>query len=159
MPFLVAFWKPIAAIVAVLALLATVAVIKHRYDEARRDEGRAEVRAELAPKLAAAEARAANAEAANVELAANLATLQTTLAEQARAVARLKADTLAAQRATRAAIAKAEAKVAAYAVQVDRLSALAALPRATPLPPDQDAAAADTIMRDVMRGLVAEQMP
>jgi hypothetical protein len=43
MPFLLMFWKPIAAIVAVLALVATVAILKHSYDEHRRDEGRSEV--------------------------------------------------------------------------------------------------------------------
>jgi len=43
MTFLLAFWKPIAAILAVLAVVATVGIMKHRYDERRRDEGRTEI--------------------------------------------------------------------------------------------------------------------
>jgi hypothetical protein len=45
MPFFIAFWKPIAGILLVLALVGTVAFAKHRYDERRRDEGRVEVQA------------------------------------------------------------------------------------------------------------------
>jgi hypothetical protein len=42
---LLSFWKPIAGILAILALMGFVAYEKHHYDEARRDEGRAEVQA------------------------------------------------------------------------------------------------------------------
>lgn len=45
MPFLLAFWKPIVCVLALVALMATIAITKHHYDEARRDEGRAEVQA------------------------------------------------------------------------------------------------------------------
>jgi hypothetical protein len=41
------FWKPIAAIVGVLILLASFFALKHSYDEGRRDEGRAEVQAKF----------------------------------------------------------------------------------------------------------------
>jgi len=43
MPFLLMFWKPIAGVLLVVALVAAVGLTKHRYDEHRRDEGRAEV--------------------------------------------------------------------------------------------------------------------
>lgn len=123
------------------------------------NRGYARAEAELRPKIEAAETRADTAEAANVELQRNLATMQAVLAEQAKAVDRLKRETQAAQNATRAALAKAAATAARHEAEIARLTALAAQPRATPLPPDQDAAAADTILRDVMRGLVAEQLP
>lgn len=44
---LLEFWKPIAALVAIIVLTAAISVAKHRYDEARRDEGRAEVQAKF----------------------------------------------------------------------------------------------------------------
>lgn len=56
MPFLLAFWKPIAAVLIVAALFAAVALAKSSYDERRRDEGREEVRAEMAAAQAAQEA-------------------------------------------------------------------------------------------------------
>jgi len=43
MSFLLAFWKPIAALVVVALLAVAVIAWKHSYDEARRDEGRGEV--------------------------------------------------------------------------------------------------------------------
>jgi len=45
MPFLLMFWKPIAGVLLVIALVAAVGLTKHRYDEGRRDEGRVEVQA------------------------------------------------------------------------------------------------------------------
>ncbi len=43
MTFLLAFWKPIAAVAAVIVLAIAVMAWKHSYDGARREEGRAEV--------------------------------------------------------------------------------------------------------------------
>ena len=43
--FLLTFWKPIAIILVVIALAAAVGIEKHRYDERRRDEGRADIQA------------------------------------------------------------------------------------------------------------------
>jgi hypothetical protein len=57
MPFLLAFWKPIAAIVLVIALVAAVGIAKHSYDERRRDEGRAEIQASWDAAKAAQKAR------------------------------------------------------------------------------------------------------
>lgn len=45
MPFLLMFWKPIAIAIAIATLVAACLWAKHSYDEARRDEGRAEVQA------------------------------------------------------------------------------------------------------------------
>jgi len=42
---LAAFWKPIAIGIAIIALVAAVGFAKHRYDEGKRMEGRAEVQA------------------------------------------------------------------------------------------------------------------
>ena len=63
MPFLLAFWKPIAAILLVVALVGTVAFAKHAYDERRRDEGRAEVTAKWDAANAAQKVREAKAAA------------------------------------------------------------------------------------------------
>lgn len=41
--FLLTFWKPIAIVLVVAALATAVGIEKHRYDERRRDEGRAEI--------------------------------------------------------------------------------------------------------------------
>lgn len=45
MTFLLAFWKPIAMILAAVALVAAIAIAKHSYDEGKRDEGRADIQA------------------------------------------------------------------------------------------------------------------
>lgn len=52
--FTTTFWKPIALIVGIAALWFGVMALKHSYDEGKRDEGRAEVRAELDAYKAAA---------------------------------------------------------------------------------------------------------
>jgi len=44
--FLKTFWKPVLIGILVLAFVGMVAWWKHKYDEERRDEGRAEVQAE-----------------------------------------------------------------------------------------------------------------
>jgi len=61
MPFLLMFWKPIAAALAIFALLAFVAVEKHLYDERRRDEGRQEVQTRWDAAMAAQRLREAKA--------------------------------------------------------------------------------------------------
>ena len=43
MPFLIAFWKPIAGILLIVAIVATLGWAKNSYDEGKRDEGRTEV--------------------------------------------------------------------------------------------------------------------
>lgn len=48
MPFLLAFWRPIAIGIAALALLGALAWAKHGYDERRREEGRSELRPQIA---------------------------------------------------------------------------------------------------------------
>lgn len=45
MTFLLAFWKPIALGIVLVLLAVAVGVEKHRYDERRRDEGRAQIQA------------------------------------------------------------------------------------------------------------------
>ena len=60
MSFLYAFWKPIVLVVVVIGLAIAVGVAKHRYDEGKRDEGRAEVQGQW--DLAKAAALKANTE-------------------------------------------------------------------------------------------------
>ena len=57
MAFLVLFWKPIAAFLAVLAVVIFVGAEKHGYDERRRDEGRAEIQQKWDTAIAAQAAR------------------------------------------------------------------------------------------------------
>lgn len=57
MPFLIAFWKPIAALLLIVAVVAALAIAKHGYDERKRDEGRAEVQAKWDAAIAAQKVR------------------------------------------------------------------------------------------------------
>jgi hypothetical protein len=57
MPFLLTFWKPIAAILAMLAIVSFFAIAKHSYDERRRDEGRQEVQSRWDAAVAAQRVR------------------------------------------------------------------------------------------------------
>ncbi len=43
--FVKTFWKPLAIGLAVLVLVVGFGIAKHRYDEAKRDEGRSEIQA------------------------------------------------------------------------------------------------------------------
>lgn len=54
MPFLLTWWRPIAAAVALVALYLAVVGLKHSYDEGKRDEGRAEVQAKFDAYVTAA---------------------------------------------------------------------------------------------------------
>lgn len=63
MPFLLAFWRPIAMGVGALLLVAALAWAKHGYDERRREEGRSELRpqiVELQSSIEATRQRAAD---------------------------------------------------------------------------------------------------
>jgi Tfp pilus assembly protein PilV len=55
--FLLEFWKPIAAVLAIIAVLATAAILKGNYDERKREEGRNEVRMEWHQAVVAQQAR------------------------------------------------------------------------------------------------------
>ena len=57
MPFLLTFWKPIAAVLLLVALVGALAFAKHGYDERRRSEGRAEVTAKWDAAIAAQKVR------------------------------------------------------------------------------------------------------
>ncbi len=106
------------------------------------------------PKLEAAESRAATAEGANVTLQADLKTLQGTLAEQKAAVDDLVADQKRAEAATKVALAKAAASAKFFTTEIAKLKALALAvppPVMTKQEADDDAAAADALLRDTLR--------
>lgn len=131
------------------------------------NRGYARAEANYKPLVAAAEARADTAEkradtaeAANATLAGNLKTLEATLAKQAAAVDKLKADQLAAQIATRAALARIAATASRYAGEIERLKAIATGPPAPAADAAGDATAADAILRaDMRRVIEAEATP
>ena len=55
------FWKPLALGLALLALWLSIGALKHRYDEGKRDEGRAEVQAKFDEYVTAARERSLDA--------------------------------------------------------------------------------------------------
>lgn len=148
----------VAKALAVVALLAALAYGWYRFTEHYVEQGREEVRAELQPKLDAAEKRATNAEAANVKLAASLKTLETTLAEQRTAMDGIKQAQERAQAATKAALARIAANAKAASLEIDRLRALARTRLAVPMTDAEDVAAADRLLREVLAARMAEEV-
>ena len=102
MPFLLMFWKPLAGILLIAALAAGALFAKHGYDERRREEGRAEIRAEW---KADTERRVAMTTAITNEWNAKRIEAETAIGERDRERAQRQADNQARARALPPAVA------------------------------------------------------
>ncbi len=143
--------QPLLATVCELAGIIFAVMTAYAWADNR---GYARAETEYKPQVEAAKLRASNAEGANVKLAANLHTLDATLADQATAGDRIKTAQATAQAAAKAAIAWAAESSRVQTGEIERLQALAA-PASGPViaaaTPEEDCAAADAVLRDVMR--------
>lgn len=139
MAFLFTFWKPIAAGIAIVAVLIALGVVKHRYDEGKREEGRAALRPQLEASIAAEKER----EAENAKCVA-------ASKEQSDAIVEANTRAKAAQDATAKLIAAARAISLQNAGLVTKLQAhAAAVPRAQSC--EQTLKAADAIVDESIR--------